>query len=95
MFDRIFLQNFRNHRETEISFSRNLTIFCGENGAGKTSILEAIYALFFGKSFRAKKREDFIKFNENFARIRGEKNEISHEIFFEISPRERTIFRKN
>ena len=33
--------SFRNHKKTNISFNPGLTIIWGENGSGKTSILEA------------------------------------------------------
>ena len=36
--------SFRNHRKTNIDFDPGLTIIWGENGSGKTSILEAIYS---------------------------------------------------
>ena len=35
--------SFRNHRKTNIDFDPGLTIIWGENGSGKTSILEAIH----------------------------------------------------
>lgn len=39
--------NFRSHKSTKLSFDRGITLIVGENGAGKTSILEAInFALF-------------------------------------------------
>ncbi len=41
MLDRIRLQNFKTHRETEIKLGR-LTVLVGPNGAGKSSVLQAI-----------------------------------------------------
>ena len=46
------LYQFRNYREAEIGFSEGIHILFGENGAGKTSILEAIYYLALTRSFR-------------------------------------------
>ena len=42
--------SFRNHRKTRIDFDPGLTIIWGENGSGKTSILEAIHSLSYGKA---------------------------------------------
>ena len=46
------LINFRNYDLLNISFSKKKNIFYGENGSGKTNILEAIYVLSLTKSFR-------------------------------------------
>ncbi len=47
------LTNFRNHSEYKLDCNLDTTLILGENGWGKTSILEAIYCLLRGKSFRA------------------------------------------
>jgi DNA replication and repair protein RecF len=60
----IDLQNFRNYENQSIDFSKNINIIFGDNAQGKTNILEAIYLCCMGKSFRAKKDSDLIKFNE-------------------------------
>ena len=49
----IKLINFRNHHEYFLDCHNNTTLIIGNNGFGKTSILEAIYILTRGKSFRA------------------------------------------
>ncbi len=50
---RLELKNFRNYRKLDLSFSRGLHVFQGENAAGKTSLLEALYILATTKSARA------------------------------------------
>jgi DNA replication and repair protein RecF len=45
------IANFKNIRETVINFSPRLNCFIGDNGAGKTNILDALYYLSFTKSF--------------------------------------------
>src|SRR5689334_10695904 len=47
--------NFRNLFDQEISFSPRTTILVGDNGQGKTNILEASYLLSYGKVFRGEK----------------------------------------
>jgi DNA replication and repair protein RecF len=66
----IRLQNFRNYRDSSFSFEKT-NIFVGENAAGKTNILEAIYFLSHGESFRADLEEDVINFSAGFARVDG------------------------
>ena len=49
--DRLILSNFKNYGETEVSFCANLNCLVGNNGAGKTNLLDAIYYLSFCKSY--------------------------------------------
>ena len=63
--------SFRNHRKTYIDFDPGLTIIWGENGSGKTSILEAIHSLSYGKSFRTNNKKDLIKKGSDFFFIKG------------------------
>lgn len=49
----IHLTNFRNHAEYHLDCNPDTTLILGANGCGKTSVLEAIYILTRGKSFRA------------------------------------------
>lgn len=51
------LRDFRVHKDYELNLNKRTTLIVGENGAGKTSILEAIYVAMRGKSFRAVDRE--------------------------------------
>ncbi len=59
----IRLENFRNFPALFFNPSANLNILYGDNGAGKTSILEAIYLLSFGRSFRTSKLDSLISHN--------------------------------
>lgn len=54
---RVKLTNFRSHESFGLDFDPQITKIVGENGCGKTSILEAIYETLQGKSFRAVDRE--------------------------------------
>ena len=49
----IKLINFRNHSTYQLECKEETSLILGENGCGKTSVLEAIYILTRGKSFRA------------------------------------------
>lgn len=63
----LFTKDFRNLKEKSISFSENINLVVGDNGSGKSSLLEAIFFLGHGKSFRSTKSEALINFdNANF-----------------------------
>ncbi len=62
------LVNFRNHIQYELDCNDETSLILGENGCGKTSVLEAIYILMQGKSFRAVDGE-ILKRGEEFYRI--------------------------
>lgn len=65
----VSLENFRNYEKQNIDFCDNINIIYGDNAQGKTNIIEAIYLCCMGKSFRAKKDSDLIKFNEKNANV--------------------------
>ena len=54
---KIELVNFRSHAEFSLEFHKQTTMIAGENGCGKTSILEAIFEGCQGKSFKAVDKE--------------------------------------
>lgn len=56
------LANVRNVAQAELALRPGVSEFIGENGAGKTSLLEAVYMLSHGRSFRSVKRESLIRF---------------------------------
>lgn len=64
----VSLVNFRNHTNYHLDCQPTTTLILGENGCGKTSVLEAIYILTQGKSFRATD-PDIIKRDTDFYRI--------------------------
>jgi len=51
------LYNFRNYENEKISFGDEINIIYGDNGMGKTNILEAVYYFSYGRSFRGGGRE--------------------------------------
>ena len=63
------LKNFRNHQNLDLHFSNYKNLIIGNNGMGKTNIVEAIYYLALTKSFRTNNDEVLIKDNEDFAVI--------------------------
>lgn len=61
----ITLKNFRNLQPCSLCFDKKLNIITGENGAGKTSLLEAIHTLSTGRSFRTKYVKRIISFSKD------------------------------
>lgn len=80
----ISLQNFRNYQQAEFNFSPSVTVIIGPNTAGKSNLLEAIYLLSSGKSFRAEKDMQMISFGSAFARVRGELEEDGKKDILEV-----------
>ena len=54
----ISYNNFRCLEDRKIEFDKNMNIIYGKNGQGKTSLIESIYFLGTGKSFRTKKTKE-------------------------------------
>lgn len=65
------LQNFRSYAKREFKFGENTTLIVGPNTAGKSNLIEAIYFLASGRSFRIDQDAQLIEFGEEIARIRG------------------------
>ncbi len=77
--------SFRNHKNTNMSFGPGITIIWGENGSGKTSILEAIHSLSFGSSFRTNNKKELIKEGSNNFLLEGlfkNKKGVENTVFF-------------
>jgi len=71
------LQNFRNYLKKDFTFSPNVTLIAGPNTAGKSNLIEAIFFLAKGASFRVDKDEQLVNFDKEIGRMKvkiGEKN---------------------
>lgn len=76
----LYLRNFRNYAKADFSFSKNTTLIIGTNASGKTNLIEAIYFLSFGRSFRAEKDKEAMSFGEKLARITGLADDVKLEV---------------
>lgn len=65
----LYIKNFRNLNQLKIDNIGKINIFSGKNGQGKTNILEAIYNLSTGNSFRTNSDRHMLSFNETFYHI--------------------------
>lgn len=65
------IHNFKNISETQLDFSPKVNCFLGNNGMGKSNLLDAIYFLSFCKSFSGVQDSLLIKQGEDFCMARG------------------------
>ena len=66
---KVELCNFRNAENEIIEFDRGINVLHGENAQGKTNLLEAIYYVSLGKSFRTSHDVEIIRFGEEYASV--------------------------
>jgi DNA replication and repair protein RecF len=67
----LHLINFKNYTEAELDFSEKINCFVGNNGEGKTNLLDAIYYLSFTKSYFTTIDQQNIRHGEDFFAIHG------------------------
>ena len=67
----IELRNFRNYEHVQLEFDPGVNLIVGDNAQGKTNLLEAISYLGSGKSFRAMKTSEMVRFGADFADMEG------------------------
>ncbi len=65
------LRNFRNYAEAKLDFEPGVNLIVGDNAQGKTNLLEAISYLGSGRSFRAQKTAEMVRFGADFGEVSG------------------------
>lgn len=69
--DSLAITNFKNIADARLEFSGNVNCLLGDNGMGKSNLLDAIYTLSFTKSFSGLPDLQLIRRGEDFATLRG------------------------
>lgn len=67
--ERLSLRGFRNYGEAAVEFDPGINVISGRNAQGKTNLLEAVYLLSGGHSFRTRFDRELIGFDRDFAEI--------------------------
>jgi DNA replication and repair protein RecF len=89
--------NFKNFPQQEMEFCQRLNCFLGNNGAGKTNLMDAIYYLSFCKSYFNNIDTQSIKHDEDFLMIQGNYsiNEKSESVLCSIKKGQKKQFKRN
>lgn len=90
---RIKLANFRNFKLLDLSFGNEANFIIGRNGIGKTNLLEAIFLLSTGRSFRTSDLSELIKTGEKAFYIEAEfvSLGISHSLFLSFDGKKKEM----
>jgi len=97
IINKLSLINFKNHSEQSFDFSPQINCFVGNNGVGKTNILDALHYLSVGKSFLGNSDLNNIKSDEDFFVIESEiQNDEKEDIIKILQSKEsKKVIKKN
>jgi DNA replication and repair protein RecF len=93
----ITLLNFKNYATAELSFSKTVNVFVGNNGAGKTNLLDAIHYLCLCKGYFNPIDSHQIKSNEDLFLVQGdfERKEKNEKITCGLKRNQKKQFKRN
>ena len=94
--EKISLVNFKNHESINLDFDYKLNFIFGENGVGKTNILDSIYYLSFTKSFLKNIDKSNVKYGELFFSVKRTFliNNFRNEVFLGFDSRKNKIIKE-
>lgn len=97
ILQKLSLLNYKNFESQSFEFDPKINCFVGNNGIGKTNILDAIYHLSFGKSYFNPITSQNIRHGEEFFVIEGtyEKNESPEKIVVSAKKGQKKIIKRN
>ncbi|MDR3339696.1 MAG: DNA replication and repair protein RecF [Candidatus Symbiothrix sp.] len=100
IIDRISILNFKNIEEAELSFSPKMNCLFGNNGMGKTNLLDALYYLSFTKNHSNLPDHQLINHDRDFCVLQGFYHDgadgaVSEEIYCGIKRKQRKVFKRN
>lgn len=81
----LLITNFRSYSKQLFEFDSRLNLIIGNNGVGKTNLLESIYFLSSGKSFRSVTSSQLVSWNQNFTSVVGKIHKNNED--FELEAR--------
>lgn len=97
ILNKLSVLNYKNIHQAELSFSEKINCFFGNNGMGKTNLLDAIYYLSFCKSHIHTPENQIIKEGEELCVLQGDYNYDGREenVFCAIRQGRRKQFKRN
>ena len=97
IIERISIINFKNIEEAELSFSPKMNYLFGNNGMGKTNLLDALYYLSFTKNHTNLLDFQLIRHGDEFCVLQGyySNNDTKEEVYCGIKHKQRKIFKRN
>ncbi|MFA5015654.1 MAG: DNA replication/repair protein RecF [Actinomycetota bacterium] len=81
------LKNYRNYIHVNLNFDKNTILILGNNGNGKTNLLESIYYLSTGRSHRTYGQDEIINWESDYSKVKaliGSEKEDEPDRFIEI-----------
>lgn len=89
--------NFKNYTEADLDFLPSVNVFTGENGAGKTNLLDAIHYLSLCKSYFNPIDSQQINKDADWFMVQGdfEKEDIPSQISCSLKRNQKKLFKKN
>ncbi len=97
ILNKLSLVNFKNYEQLEIELSAKINCFVGNNGEGKTNLLDAIYYLSLCKSFFNSADSQNIRYGHDFFLVQGEYelNDSVEKIYCGLKKGRKKIFKRN
>ena len=91
------LLNYKNFESQSFTFNDKINCFVGNNGVGKTNVLDAIYHLSFGKSYFNPIASQNIKHGEQFFVVNGEYDKLdnSEKIVVSLKKGQKKVIKKS
>lgn len=96
ILNRLHITNFKNIAEAEFNFSPNINALLGDNGMGKSNLLDAIYYLSFCKSFSGLPDSGIVRNGETFTMLQGNylRHNIDEQVSMGYTPGKRKSFKR-
>lgn len=91
--EKLRLVNFRNYRDVVVSFSPRVNVFVGDNGQGKTNLLEALYLVSQGDSFRYNDNSVLLRAGESEAVIQTKisQNDLHYKLQLSLTKSRKSL----
>ena len=95
--NRLSIVNYKNILQAELDFSPHINCFIGNNGVGKTNVLDAIYYLSFCKSHSNSIDSQNINHGQDFFMLEGfyTRNDVEEDIYCGLKRKQKKIFKRN